>query len=167
LASFEGWSDFVRSPLVWLGEADPVESIKAARADDPERNLLRGVLLAWADVLGVGYAHKYSLADVVKIANERSPGMTGAGFELEWPELSGTIQAASGRKGEAVDANKFGLWMRGSKGRIIDGLRFVNDTDSEKRKKTTSWWVEGIDGDEEKPGRWTSGPPPLAKVEGA
>jgi hypothetical protein len=36
LASFESWSDTVRSALVWLGKVDPVESMELARADDPE-----------------------------------------------------------------------------------------------------------------------------------
>jgi len=37
LASFEAWSDTVRSALIWLGEADPVDTMEVARADDPER----------------------------------------------------------------------------------------------------------------------------------
>ncbi len=37
LASFEGWSDTVRSALIWLGKADPVASMELARAEDPER----------------------------------------------------------------------------------------------------------------------------------
>src|SRR5262249_30811664 len=32
LASFEAWSDLVRSPLVWLGYPDPVETMASARA---------------------------------------------------------------------------------------------------------------------------------------
>src|SRR4029079_3845618 len=36
LASFEDWSDKVRSALVWLGEADPIDTIALARAEDPE-----------------------------------------------------------------------------------------------------------------------------------
>ena len=41
LASFEGWSDTVRSALIWLGKADPVTSMELARAEDPERGELR------------------------------------------------------------------------------------------------------------------------------
>jgi putative DNA primase/helicase len=35
--SFEEWSDLIRSALVWLGEADPAESISVARKNDPEQ----------------------------------------------------------------------------------------------------------------------------------
>jgi hypothetical protein len=54
LASYEGWSDTVRSALMWLGKADPVISIEAARADDPELNELRELLEAWAEVFWRG-----------------------------------------------------------------------------------------------------------------
>ena len=37
LASFSDWSRLVRSALVWLGYADPVATMEAARADDPSR----------------------------------------------------------------------------------------------------------------------------------
>lgn len=36
LASFEGWSDTVRSALIWLGKEDPVKSMEFARQEDPE-----------------------------------------------------------------------------------------------------------------------------------
>ena len=34
---FNEWSRYVREPLVWLGLADPVESMAAIRRSDPER----------------------------------------------------------------------------------------------------------------------------------
>ena len=54
LASFEAWSDTVRSALVWLGKADPLDTMEDVRADDPERELLGNVLRAWAEDYGVG-----------------------------------------------------------------------------------------------------------------
>ena len=47
LASFEGWSDTVRSALIWLGKEDPVKSMETARAEDPERIELSDMLEAW------------------------------------------------------------------------------------------------------------------------
>jgi putative DNA primase/helicase len=52
LASFEDWSDLVRSSLVWLGKADVVDSMENARAEDPERGELSDLLEAWAKVMG-------------------------------------------------------------------------------------------------------------------
>jgi putative DNA primase/helicase len=34
--SYSEWSTMVRSPLVWLGEPDPIASIDATQAEDPE-----------------------------------------------------------------------------------------------------------------------------------
>ena len=51
LASFEGWSDTVRSALIWLGKADPVKSIEASRAEDPERLELMNMMDAWNNTL--------------------------------------------------------------------------------------------------------------------
>ena len=36
-AGYEDWSKFVRGPLVWLGKADPEESIQGMIFDDPQR----------------------------------------------------------------------------------------------------------------------------------
>ena len=47
LASFEGWSDTVRSALIWLGKEDPVKSMEAAREEDPERIELIEMMQAW------------------------------------------------------------------------------------------------------------------------
>ena len=45
--SYPEWSRFVREPLVWLGQPDPVLSQKAARENDPEINQRRAVIDAW------------------------------------------------------------------------------------------------------------------------
>ena len=51
LASFEGWSDTVRSALIWLGEPDVVASMAVVKTDDPELAELNEMLSSWADVL--------------------------------------------------------------------------------------------------------------------
>ena len=45
--SFEQWSDLIRSALVWLGEADPAESINIARKNDPDRRQLQQLAYQW------------------------------------------------------------------------------------------------------------------------
>jgi putative DNA primase/helicase len=44
LASFEDWSNCVRSPLVWLGRADPLDTMEKARGEDPVTSSLLAVL---------------------------------------------------------------------------------------------------------------------------
>jgi putative DNA primase/helicase len=45
--SYEDWSDLVRSTLMWLGEADPVETMERARETDPRLDERRAVMAAW------------------------------------------------------------------------------------------------------------------------
>jgi len=61
--SFEEWSQRIREPLVWLGYADPCETMAKVRDNDPRRTELGAVLAQWKEVLGVGSA--YTLQQVV------------------------------------------------------------------------------------------------------
>jgi hypothetical protein len=67
LASFEGWSDCVRSALIWLGCDDPVKSIEIAREEDPERTELSEMLMAWVNNVGLGYDARVKLAAVIAL----------------------------------------------------------------------------------------------------
>jgi putative DNA primase/helicase len=58
LASFEGWSNVVRSALIWLGQPDPVESMAVAQEANPERVELLEMMEAWGEVIGFGERHK-------------------------------------------------------------------------------------------------------------
>src|SRR5271170_8042670 len=49
LASYEDWSNVVRSPLVWLGFPDPVGTMESARAADPVRQDRASLFQAWRD----------------------------------------------------------------------------------------------------------------------
>jgi hypothetical protein len=146
IASFEGWSDTVRSALMWLGEADPASSMEAARADDPELGRLRELLEAWAKTLGVGNRYRYTLAEVIKIADEQIP--MGQSYGPEWPELKAAVQAVASWRNTPADVNRLAVWMRGNKGRMVGDWRFVNKSD---KKNAAWWWIEG----EEKAGART------------
>ena len=61
--SFEEWTSRIREPLVWLGCADPCETVAKVRATDPERDLLQAVIAQWELHLGTGQA--FTLQDVI------------------------------------------------------------------------------------------------------
>jgi putative DNA primase/helicase len=54
--SFDGWSRRVREPLVWLGRADPCETVAKVRQDDPKRAALLAVLIQWREAIGINVA---------------------------------------------------------------------------------------------------------------
>ncbi|MCG3102348.1 hypothetical protein MAQ58_23445, partial [Enterobacter sp. DRP3] len=51
LASYEQWSDTVRSTLVWLGHEDPAKTMDTAREGDPEALAVREFYAHWQEVL--------------------------------------------------------------------------------------------------------------------
>jgi hypothetical protein len=129
LASFEGWSDTVRSALLWLGKGDPVASMVTTQAEDPVRNVLADVLRAWADIIGTGLANKITLAQVIKVSDEPDNNLLYAAIQA----------AAGGYAGMSATERSLGLWARGVKGRFVDGLRLMNIP---ILKGKTLWWVD-------------------------
>ena len=135
LASFEAWSDTVRSALVWLGKADTVKSIDTSHADDPERLGLAALHRAWAQVFG---SREVFLKEVIEACEKRSIVHHGPPpqFAFDHPDLRTAVQAIV--KGKQIDAAALGYWMRARKNRIVDGVWF-DQTDT---KHGTKWRVE-------------------------
>lgn len=132
LASFEDWSRIVRSALVWLGQADPVETMEQARSDDPEITALRSLLLAWRAVFNGEYQSTGR-------AIERSKASWNG--EYSHPDLHHAMQAVAETKG-SLSAIRLGKFLAAKKGRIIGGLRFVDAMDSHSKQKV--WSVEQV-----------------------
>jgi putative DNA primase/helicase len=151
LASFEGWSDTVRSALIWLGKADPCESMEAARDEDPERAELREWLEAWSREIGLGYDNRFRLGDVIikgtatVQAGQRFDMDTPAATEPTLPLLYAVLEAlayrSSGRRGQKPDARLLGNYLRRFKGRVINGRRFAVKADE---KRGAEWYVEEV-----------------------
>ena len=141
LASFEGWSDTVRSALMWLGQADPVTSMAMSRDDDPQRGNLRAMLESWEEVIGPGYANRMTLKDVIALIAETKPGATGP--TLKWPELAAAIIAVSGDQRHQPDVGRLGRWMRSNKKRVLGDARFERESNP---KGGSQWWVARTDG---------------------
>ena len=139
LASFEGWSDTVRSALIWLGKADCVNSMETSRDEDPERNELRAMLTAWSEAIGVGPRHRLTLAKVLEIAAQ----MTPVGYSKEaakHPDLQAAVHVVATRgQSQHTDIKVLGRWMQKRKGRVIDGLCFMVMSNP---KGGSKWWVE-------------------------
>ena len=138
LASFEGWSDVVRSALIWLGRDDPIASMEAARDEDPILLGLREMLLAWGEVVGVGYEHRITLQDFIRHVNE-----TDGNRQPIWPRLHAAAKTVAGSRQGQVDMKQLSYWTRRYKGRIVDGLRLKGGANS--AKKVNDWWVERDD----------------------
>jgi len=139
LASFGGWSDTVRSALVWLGEADPVKSMDLSKAEDPETAGLRTMLTEWKAKFGAGSKIATSLRDVINLcdANKVTPDgkeYTNKGLR---EAVLGVMPVQHHLK---PDAAALGNWLRSHKERRVGKLRFRKQDAT--GSTATLWWVE-------------------------
>ena len=137
IASFNDWSNVVRSALVWLGEEDPVKSMDTSSAEDPVKNALLTMLTAWIEVMGTSA----TLREVIDQCN------AVASFDVQsktptyaYPELRSAVSACTPRR--PLDIDTFGKWMRSNKGRIINGMCF--DKQPGSSGGPTIWLVKRI-----------------------
>jgi hypothetical protein len=125
LASFEGWSDCIRSALYWLTKRDCCDGMEALRHEDPGLEAAGALLQAWHDAFG----------ESVVTAKELLEESAKEGRE----PLRDAIQAAAGRRGE-VDIKRLGFWLRAWKGRIVGGL-VLEPVGEDTHAKTRRWRV--------------------------
>ena len=128
LASYGGWSDLVRGALIWLGYADPVESMEVAREDDPELTNLRAMIGAWYSAFGT---EAMTCREAIDAATRCQPSVEGSNpsspigaTELCHPDLyEALLRIASIRS--VIEPKRLGTWFDKSKGKISGNLRFV------------------------------------------
>ncbi len=134
LASFEDWSRIVRSALVWLGRVDPVETMEAARADDPTTASLRVMLSAWYEAIG---SAQKTTAKIIEAAKERDPH----GNQIRGELLQSLTEVAGERNGE-INTRRLAKWLSSHRGRIVDGMKIVDGSDNHAKQKV--WSVERL-----------------------
>lgn len=142
LASFEGWSDTVRSALIWLGKEDPVKSMEVARQEDPELVELTEMLDAWSEVMGLGADNRAKLADVLLRCDAMSRESEDGELAPTYPRLNAAFKVVGQRylgKPALPDARMLGKWLQRFKGRPAGGKKFMNLPDA---KHGAQWWVE-------------------------
>ena len=124
IGSFNGWSDTVRSALVWLGEADSVETMDDTVGDDPNVIAHQGLMEEWHSVFGT---RRVMLRDVVAKCNETVAGMgndTGSG-RFVYYDLRAAVQATDPEMHRRdVEVNMFGQKMRHFRDRWLGGMCF-------------------------------------------
>lgn len=115
LGSFEMWSLWVRSPLVWLGLEDPVKSQDTIRAADISELNLKALFEAWREAFG---DTPQTAKAGVRVALDRK----GAGDDC----LHDAIEnVALDRKGGGLSPHRLGAYFRKHKNRILNGLQLV------------------------------------------
>jgi putative DNA primase/helicase len=134
LGSYEPWSRMVRSPLIWLGQEDPVKSMDEAREEDPVRRAERSLITIWRDYLGPNSS--YTAADLIKKATEQKSVEVAENIhESDWayPQLRELLLQQAGTPRGDIEAKKVGNWLMSIRGRIHVGHCI------ERVKESKSW----------------------------
>ena len=126
LGGFEDWSRLVCDALVWLGEADPVDTMERARAEDPQREALAAILARWGALLGSARA---SVKDVIDRATDFERSQSSSDLNRKsflHPEFREALLTVAGNSGK-INGRRLGKWLSANKGKIVNGLRIVGD----------------------------------------
>lgn len=138
LGNFEGWSDVVRSCLMWYGEPDPCAGMHFSREEDPDREEREMLLKSWYDDHGTdpitvrqlfAFARKQmddhgEMSDLYKTLEEISQGNT------------------EGKKIRSI-SHKLAQWQ----GSITDGL--ILERGKKHRSGSYVWTVTSSSGSKE------------------
>ena len=128
MAGYGDWSDLCRQPLLWLGFADPTESVFEAMAEDPDRETLARLLTAWQSAFGKTAA---MVRDAMRQASTSGD---------EHAELREVLHDIADERGE-INRRRLGWWIRRHAGRIVDGRRFVRASGN---RSAEAWQVESV-----------------------
>jgi hypothetical protein len=117
VGTFGQWSDFVRYPLLWLGQPDPATSLIAQLIQDDDHDLLGEFLAVWHQQLGPApITVRKLLARAAEI-----PDLQEILFELG---LLGANPLSNG---------KLGWYLKNNCGRRANGLQIERGPASERR----------------------------------
>lgn len=110
LANYEAWSDNVRSALVWLGCADPCDSMNEIIEEDDARQMLRALQAAWPEARNI----RCSCAELIRAADGND-------------ELKEVLEGIAGAK-DGISAKALGKFLGRVKGKTqihqmeVDGV---------------------------------------------
>ena len=136
LGSFEPWSDWVRSALVWLDHTDPVEMKKAVEASDSTTKAIAALLAVWHELFGD--VPTTTSSAVMLLDAPTVPGM--ADPKLDALRSAITEALPPGRQGIT---KSLGWLFRGKEGRIFNGLMVEGVGEDRGR---TLWKVSAVTG---------------------
>ncbi len=129
--SYAQWERVVRDALLWVGEADPVETQIALRVSADVAREERTVLLrAWHARIGSEWITSRELVEVAaKPGPGETPGLVGGPSAL-WDALGGVCPRGQ------IDARAVGYALRGMIGRIAGSYRLERGQKSGKDDST-------------------------------
>ncbi len=126
LGSFADWSNLVRSALIWLGCADPCDTMDKVRKADPELAQIKLMMTQWDVVVG---AKSVTTGQLTALAAETVEVSIGSAVKkLKHPEFRDALLATAG-DGQNINGRRLGNWLAKRKERVVDGKKFITTGD--------------------------------------
>ena len=134
LASFDDWSRLVRSALVWLGCADPCDTMEKSMVDDPTVATKRAIVAAWVSAVGLDRPMK--TGDLIRTATNASDP------EMAFSKALSAVACPPARM--EIDPLRLGKWLNRNRDSIVDGMKIKSTMDSHSKQQT--WWISRLTG---------------------
>jgi hypothetical protein len=109
IGSFEEWCHRIRELLLWLGLADPCETILEVKAADPKMLALEAVMSYWEELFGL--EREVTIKEIIdraSLANEFFVAL---------------MSVARARSGAGISNDRLGWWLNEVKGKVAGGGR--------------------------------------------
>jgi len=127
MAGYGDWSNFCRQPLLWLGLADPTQSVFRAISEDPDHETLNRLLVAWQSAFCTTAAR---VRDAVRVSE----------FGEDHAEMREVLHDIADERG-VLNRRRLGWWIKRHAGRIVNGRRFVR---ASVKLSAEAWTVESV-----------------------
>ena len=137
LGSFEEWSDWVRSALVWLGCEDPVKTRLKIERGDPQKENLSRIISLWKDVYGED--RSVTVLEILKDCTMESTSDPSNSLI----ELAQAFREVARGKGKDVSSNSLGYWLRKNRDKVQDGYRIIKDEEASPGNRN-AWRLEKV-----------------------
>ncbi|HEY3909473.1 MAG TPA: hypothetical protein VGM07_06240 [Stellaceae bacterium] len=124
LGSFAEWSRWVRDPLIWLGDADPMATIAQARAMDPRLSALGAVLQQWCQVIGETPISARELIERADAVGRIDPNTNAVG--LLYPALREALLMVGTDRTGKLNSRKLGSWLGSVADRTVGELKVTS-----------------------------------------
>jgi putative DNA primase/helicase len=114
--SFECYSDLIRGSLIWLGRADPLDTVFDLANADPVRENRLAVFSALRHyMLKNKYPSGYTTAEIINEARQD-------------PKLQLPLLKIASDDGERLNPSKLGRWLTRSENQLANDLKLTRDT---------------------------------------
>jgi putative DNA primase/helicase len=134
---FKRWSNMVRAPLMWLGMADPCESLRFLEKEDPKRMTLVRLLLRWDKRF---QANKKKAIEVIADFSDFALTYPNDPDVADYREL---LHQVAADRGGNLHAMKLAAYLRANVGRIVNGMKLEK---TGEENGTALWRVVRVPG---------------------